>query len=717
MSSARSFVGRLSTSDRDWARLVVNKSPLAWVNNRMFRFRYVGDYHYAYQQGWLDVFADSSIIYADFHRQHGLPALYAPWGATRNSYADLGLKRDIDVLWMGKRATRRRSNLLDRVRHELAARGVQMYVVDGKENPFIHGKKRTYILNRTKITLNLTRTWYDDNYSRFSMAAPNCSLIVSEPLLPHCPECQPGLHYVSAPVDELADKIIYYLENETERQQIVEQAYQLVTTELAFQNSIKTVMNAVSQIREPRSEKMISTTNKGVKKDLLKTLPGPPEAVTTGLAPEKEVREVNDRENAQTKILMIAPQPFLEPRGTPFSVYQRLKSLAALGYQVDLLTYHLGDHVELPGLNIYRTPAIPFITQIKIGPSWAKVCLDLLLIWLVVTRLARHKYQVIHSHEEAAFFSAILARIFGVRHLYDMHSILSAQLTNFNFGNYWFIVKAFEFLERWVIKTCDAVITVGADLEKYVTAVNPAANHLKIENLALYPIEADESPNDWATLREKLALDQKLAVVYTGTFERYQGLELLLDSAKLVIEQQPEVVFILVGGTDRDVKRWRSEAEARNLADHTRFTGTVSSNEALVYLELADILISARTEGTSVPLKIYSYLQSGKPMVVTDLEAHRQVLDDSMAVLTGLTPPELSDGILQLVRDPHLRKVLGQKAAEFYQKQFDPLKYQAKVASIYQGLKNGKRHPDSLNPDSLSVAKLQRSLPSCEPEH
>ena len=69
------------------------------------------------------------------------------------------------------------------------------------------------------------------------------------------------------------------------------------------------------------------------------------------------------------KILMLAPQPFFEPRGTPFSVLGRLKALSALGHEVDLLTYHVGQDVDVPGAVIHRTPKIWFIKSVKIGPS------------------------------------------------------------------------------------------------------------------------------------------------------------------------------------------------------------------------------------------------------------------------------------------------------------------------------------------------------------
>jgi hypothetical protein len=64
------------------------------------------------------------------------------------------------------------------------------------------------------------------------------------------------------------------------------------------------------------------------------------------------------------RILMLAPEPFLEPRGTPFSVYHRIKALLALGYEVDLVTYPIGKQVELAGLRIYRAPALPFLKRL-----------------------------------------------------------------------------------------------------------------------------------------------------------------------------------------------------------------------------------------------------------------------------------------------------------------------------------------------------------------
>jgi hypothetical protein len=220
--------------------------------HRMIRYRNLGDYYLAHSSGWLDVFADSSVIYCQWHQKQGIQAIYAPWGATPRWYKNLRLERDIDVLWMGNRDSRRRHYMLNQLQKQLEARGASFYLADNIANPFIYDNNRIHYLNRAKISLNLTRTWYDDNYSRFSLAAPNHSLIVSEPLLPHCPDYVAGVHYVQTPFEQMADTIVHYLENDAERRRIVGNAYELVTGKLRFSNSINKIMTAAERLLHAR---------------------------------------------------------------------------------------------------------------------------------------------------------------------------------------------------------------------------------------------------------------------------------------------------------------------------------------------------------------------------------------------------------------------------------------------------------------------------------
>jgi hypothetical protein len=241
---------------RSWAERLYDRFPFLWqmpvlarAPDKMTRFRYVGDYHYAYRQGWLDLLVESSEIYASLYRRHGLDVLFVPWGTAAAWYDDVDIERDIDVLWMGKRRTKRRSRWIDRIRSQLAARGLTMCVVDNVERPFVYGAERTELLNRSKITLNLLPRWHDDAFSyRFHVAAGNRSLIVSEPIVPHCSVYRAGVHYVSAPAESMVDTLVYYLEHDPERQAITDAAYRLVTERMTFSSSVRAIMEAVDEL-------------------------------------------------------------------------------------------------------------------------------------------------------------------------------------------------------------------------------------------------------------------------------------------------------------------------------------------------------------------------------------------------------------------------------------------------------------------------------------
>jgi glycosyltransferase involved in cell wall biosynthesis len=386
---------------------------------------------------------------------------------------------------------------------------------------------------------------------------------------------------------------------------------------------------------------------------------------------------------------MISPQPFFEPRGTPISVYQRLEALSALGHEIDLITYHLGKDVEMPNLKIHRVRGLKVIQHVRIGPSRAKIYLDAMIILKAIRMLLGKRYDVIHSHEEAAFFNMFLAWIFRTRHLYDMHSVLSKQLSNFSFGNKPIFVKIFEFLERMVLKTCHAVITVGPDLEQYVKTVGANIRVVMIENIALHAYQTPVQPEAVEELIKKLNLEGRLPVVYTGTYERYQGLDMALECVDLVRKKYPNVIFIFVGAKVQQAREWTEVAENKGLADHTLFLDVVPPEDSMVYLACASVLISPRLDGTTTPLKIYSYLHAEKPIVATRITSHTQVLTEDTAILVEPNHSAFADGILQALNNPKLAERLGKNAHQLAREKFDRQDYITKVSQIYDSLESG----------------------------
>ena len=369
------------------------------------------------------------------------------------------------------------------------------------------------------------------------------------------------------------------------------------------------------------------------------------------------------------KIAMIAPEPIFEPRGTPLSIVGRLKALSGMGHRIDLLTYSMGEDVVFPGVRIFRIPQILGIRKIKIGPSFKKIPLDIVLLIQTVIQLWRERYDVIHTHEEAGFWGTFLSRIFSIPHLYDMHSSLPQQLKNFQFSNSRILFEIFQNMEKWVLKYADAVITICPDLHSHVKTLFPSKGSVLVENVVDYGMIFGERDSS-AEIHKKLNLKGKTVVLYTGTFESYQGLDLLIDSAESVLCEVKRVVFLLVGGHADQVAHYKSKVEKRGLENHFLFTGQVAPEEVNSYIRCADVLVSPRVSGTNTPLKIYAYLRSGLPIVATRLLTHTQVLDDNVAILTDPKAGSFAEGIVSAIRDRNLARRIGKRALELADKKY-----------------------------------------------
>jgi len=359
---------------------------------------------------------------------------------------------------------------------------------------------------------------------------------------------------------------------------------------------------------------------------------------------------------------MIAPEPFFEPRGTPFSEFHRIRALTALGHQVDLVTYPFGESVSMPGLRVFRSLRPPFVERVKIGPSLAKIPLDALLTLTALRRAVSGRYDVIHSHEEGGLIGAVLAMALRVPHLYDMHSSLPQQLSNFAFSRSRIIKSLFLALERFMIRRSRVVIVICPSLEETVKAIEPGARTVLIENA---PGSSDEAatPEDAAAVRRALNVASATPVVlYTGTFEAYQGLDLLFAAMAIVRRMRPDARLVLAGGQANQVAKAREQARAAGIEEVTIFAGERPASEMPAYLLAADLLVSPRSRGTNTPLKIYQYLRSGKAIVATRLLTHTQVLDDDTAILTGVTPQEYADGILAGLTDRARAATIGLQA-------------------------------------------------------
>jgi glycosyltransferase involved in cell wall biosynthesis len=181
---------------------------------------------------------------------------------------------------------------------------------------------------------------------------------------------------------------------------------------------------------------------------------------------------------------------------------------------------------------------------------------------------------------------------------------------------------------------------------------------------------------------ERYAINGHRVILYAGTFEPYQGIELLVDAAGEIVRTHENVRFLCVGGNETQVRRMKALAYQRGVSEYFIFPGTVPPEEVQSLFGIASILMSPRISGTNTPLKIYSYLRSGVPIVATKIRSHTQVLTDEVAMLVEPQSQSISSGILRLLEDAPLGNRLAESALRLAEKSYSPDAYYQKMAEV-----------------------------------
>jgi glycosyltransferase involved in cell wall biosynthesis len=380
------------------------------------------------------------------------------------------------------------------------------------------------------------------------------------------------------------------------------------------------------------------------------------------------------------RILLVAPQPFYQERGTPIAVRMLVEVLCGQGHAVDLLTYHEGADLDIEGLRILRTPALPGLRHIPIGISWKKVVCDLLISGRLLGLALSHRYDVIHAVEEAVFPAILLRSSARARVVYDMDSLLGESLVS-----KWRLLRpaerALRAMERAVIRRADAVFAVCSDLAQHVSIDAPGVPVFLIEDVAL---PSQQLCGGAEPLRELLDIRGPLAL-YVGNLQRYQGIEQIVR-AMAQLPEALDLTLVLIGGAEEDVARTRALVRKLQLQERVYLLGPRPLGQLTGLLAQADILVSPRLRGSNTPMKVYSYMSSGRALLATRILSHTQVLDDDCALLVEPNPPALAQGLATLAADDALRARLGAAARWRARERYSVEAFREKVRAAYRTL-------------------------------
>jgi glycosyltransferase involved in cell wall biosynthesis len=151
-------------------------------------------------------------------------------------------------------------------------------------------------------------------------------------------------------------------------------------------------------------------------------------------------------------------------------------------------------------------------------------------------------------------------------------------------------------------------------------------------------------------LKTKLGLSEKFIVFYHGVFTSSRGLDKTIEAMALIKPKHPDIVFFLLGNGPvvEDLKALiRKEDLQRNVIIHS----AVEQLEVPKFIDFCDVGIIPLPNNTywrfQSPLKLLEYLSMKKVVVLSDIPAHRWVVDEAKCAIyfSSVTPVEIAKSI------------------------------------------------------------------------
>ncbi len=388
------------------------------------------------------------------------------------------------------------------------------------------------------------------------------------------------------------------------------------------------------------------------------------------------------KESNKMKVLVLAPHPFFVNRGTPIDVMLVLRALATRDdVKVDCIVYPEGKDIGLPHVSLHRLPLLKKIKGTRPGFSFSKILLDIVMFFFAWKMMHTRRYDLIHAGEEAVFMAMFLKLLYKVPYIYDLDSSIAQQMVE-KHGFLRFLAPFFNWAEAKAIQGAVAMAPVCNALAD-LCHKNGADKVFTLHDIS--QLKDPDLPQTGKILKE-IGTDG-LILLYCGNLEEYQGVGLLIESFSHVIKQDHKIQLVIIGGFPEDIKRYKQMSAEFGIETRVHFLGPRPFDQLEEYLAEADILAAPRIRGVNTPMKIFPYMHSGKPVLLTKLPTHTQVVSDNEAYLAHAEPKLFAKGILELSGDTNLRKALGQKGRAFVEKNHVLSSHKRRVNNLYDWVK------------------------------
>lgn len=305
-----------------------------------------------------------------------------------------------------------------------------------------------------------------------------------------------------------------------------------------------------------------------------------------------------------------------------------------------------------------------------------------------VLRLARllrqQKIEILHIHSpHAGILGRVAAHLSGVKAVVNTeHSQLERQNRLAQLGN----LLTYP-LNDAVIAISESVLHSILDRQIFKRGIYVTI-HNGVDLNAIATAGICRTP-----LKESLGIAAHHQVVgnvanlYPGKGHQY-----LLEAARLVLNQLPDVTFVIVGKEKKkeDLEQLQELAQRLGIQDRVIFTGF--RQDVFQVMSTFDIFVlPSLWEGFGIVL--LEAMALGKPVIGTNVGGIPEVIDNGLNgfLVEPRNSQQLAERILELLRNAALRNRMGQNGIQKVQLRFSIERVVKEIEKVYMMAMNGKR--------------------------
>jgi glycosyltransferase involved in cell wall biosynthesis len=398
-------------------------------------------------------------------------------------------------------------------------------------------------------------------------------------------------------------------------------------------------------------------------------------------------------------------KPVLRSTGHSVHVQEICSALLELGHQVVVLAGRAGDEkssgLATPRIHQLRPPfprprkratgrrpldvaaTEPNAKRRPVGlPTVAK---DLLRVvrWRVWSRYFSWRARRILRHEapDVLYERYVLGSTVGSKLARDLGLPLIVEMNaSFTFEEEWWgnHSRIYETEvrrnEAEIAKRAQAIIVVSSRLKSYLEGLGTPSEKIVVLCNGADPARFRPGLPASASVRRRYGVADRIVVGFIGSLKPWHGVDVLLESARLVLAEDESIRFLIVGSGPL-LEPLQALNRRENLEDHVRFTGYVARDEAPGYIGAMDIAVAPapRLENYHFsPIKVFEYMSCGRALIApryADLATIVRHEENGLLVNPG-DAEALRDAILELAGNAELRRKLGFEARRTIEEQY-----------------------------------------------